>query len=266
MIRAEGAPVDQGRAQGHGVRREIESGLRQLRGHYGAAAWIAARRRARRHCGRALVRQLPWQGERLEGIAAGAGVSLAALTLCEALYRVQGAGFQRGTQLEASFEVPAELEPLLALRASRPDAGGFPSVELTCAPFTGCLGGVNSEGIGVICLADRAPGGVSLRFLAQEMLFRARDLEAGIEHLRRRAAYLGGTGQLLLADSAGAARCVGFDAGSVRQEPACTGDLAREPMLRIDTSLSTLVWGRRGADACAVRPPEPLAESVAKRR
>ena len=248
MIQAEGAPIDQGRAQGRSMRGEIASGVRRLRSHYGMFGWRGARVRAMRTSGRALARQLPQQRERMEGIAAEAGVSVAALTVAEEIQRVQGAGFQRGSLLEASFEVPSELEPELALRASRPDAGGFPSVELTCASFAGCLAGVNSEGIAAICLADRRQSEVSLRFLTQELIFRARNLEAAVEHLRRRAAYLGGTGLLLLGDAAGDARWLDVANGVVRMKPAPAAALALQPTVRLDTSARTLVWARSSGE------------------
>ncbi len=255
MIQAEGAPVDQGRAQGRSMRGEIASSVRRLRSRYGVFGWRGARARAMRTSGRALARQLPQLRERMEGIAAAAGVSVAALTVAEELQRVQGAGFQRGSLLQASFELPSELEAELALRASRPDAGGFPSVELTCASFAGCLAGVNSEGIAAICLADRRQSEVSLRFLAQELIFRSRNLEAAVEHLRRRAAYLGGTGLLLVGDAAGAACWLDVTAGVVRVKLAPAAALAREPTVRLDASARTLVWahpsGEREARAVA---------------
>ncbi len=255
MIQAEGAPVDQGRAQGRSMRGEIASGVRLLRSRYGVLGWRGARARAMRTSGLALARQLPQQRERMEGIAAAAGVSVAALTLAERLHRVQGAGFLGGSCLGASFEVPVELEPELALRASRPDAGGFPSVELTCASFAGCLAGVNSEGIAAICLADRRLSGVSLRFLTQELIFRSRNLEAAVEHLRRRVAYVGGAGLLLVADAAGAACWLDVTNGVVSVRPASGAGLAREPMVRLDTSERSLVWahssGEREARALA---------------
>jgi hypothetical protein len=246
VIQAEGAPIDQGRAQGRDMRREIEAGIGRLRRRYGPLAWLNARRRAQRTSGRVLARQLPQQSERLEGIAAAAGVPVAALTLAETRYRVQGVGFQRGAQLQATFEVPLELEPALALRESRPDAGGFPSVELTCAPFAGCLAGVNSEGIAAICLADRGHSAVSLRFLAQELIYRVRDLGAAMEHMRRRAAYLGTSGRLLVGNSAGDALWLEFDAGDVKVGEDSPEVLAIEPTVRIDAAACTLVWARTG--------------------
>ncbi len=247
MIQAEGAPVEQGRAQGRSMRREIEHSVRQLRQHYGWASWIGAKRRAQRTSGRVLRRQLPQQRERLEGLAFGAGVSAASLLLAEELYRVQAAGSKRGTEVHASFEIPLELEPSLTLRASRPDAGGFASVELVCAPLTGCLAGVNSEGIAVVSLADRNLGGVSVRFLAQELIFRSRQLGAAVDHIRRRAAYLQGTGRLLVADSEGSAVWLDFAGGSVKAKPVSAEGLGLEPELRIDTAARSLVWTRPGA-------------------
>lgn len=258
MIRTEGAPVDLGRAQGRARRAEIETAVARLRDRYGPVAWLVERRRAKRRSGRTLARQLPQQAERVDGIAAGAGVSGAALLLGESLYGIQGTAWRLGTQLHASFELASELVPLLALRTSRPDAGGFPSVELVCATFAGCLAGVNSEGFAALCLADRERGGVSLRFLAQELIFRSGDLRAAVEHLRRRARYTGGSGELLLADAAGAARRAVLVAGSLQLQPVGPDTLALEPDLRIDTHLRTIRWAGPGDDG-SVRPPAALA-------
>ncbi len=92
MIQADGAPIDQGRAQGRSMRGEIASGVRRLRARYGMLGWRGVRSRAMRTSGLALARQLPQQRERMEGIAAAAGVSVAALTAAEGFHRVQGAG------------------------------------------------------------------------------------------------------------------------------------------------------------------------------
>jgi hypothetical protein len=145
--------------------------------------------------------------------------------------------------LQAAFEVPVELRDLLVLRSSRPDAGGFPSVELALAHLSGCLCGVNAEGIAAICVGDRAGDQPSLRFLAQEILFRARDLDAGIDHLRRRASYAGGTGTLVVADGSGETRLLEFQHGElVVRDASLLPARAAAPMVEIDTAAIRLVW------------------------
>jgi hypothetical protein len=223
---AAGAPVEQGQAQGARFAREIATEIaRQQR----ALPWLARRalvRRVRAHSARAVATQLPWQRERSEGIALSARVSIAGLELAEALARIPGAAFRDGARLAAAFDVPPALAPLLFLRESRPDAGGFASVELALAPLAGCLCGVNSEGLAAIVVRDLGRDEPSLRFHAQELLFRARDLDAGIDHLRRRAAYAGGTGELVVAARGIAPRRVVLRRGALEIDDA---DLPREP-------------------------------------
>ncbi len=242
-LAAEGAPVEQGRAQGRGFAAEI---VRELARQRRALPWLARRAlvgRVRETSARAVATQLPWQRERLEGIALAARVPLAGLELAEAFDRIQGAAFVRGTQLQAVFDVPRELAGLLVLRTSRPDAGGFPSVELALAHLSGCLCGVNAEGIAALCLRDLSRDQPSLRFHAQEILFRARDLGAGIDHLRRRASYAGGTGTLLVADGQGQARVLEFERGAlVVRDTELLPARATAPMVEIDTVARRLVW------------------------
>jgi hypothetical protein len=162
-------------------------------------------------------------------------------------------GFHSGSRIQACLELPAELEPLLVLRESRPDAGGFPSIELTCATFAGCLAGVNSQGMAVICLEDRARDEPSLRFLAEELVFRASQLDAGIDHVRRRARYLGGTGLLLICDASGGARWLRLrDGDSWVEEAPAREQLALEPQLAIDSAERSLVFAdSRGRERVA---------------
>ncbi len=240
---AEGAPVEQGRAQGGRFALAIAGELARQRG---ALPWLARRSlvaRVRENSARAVATQLPWQRERIEGIALEARVELAGLELAEAFDRIQGAAFVDGTKLAASFDVPRELAALLVLRTSRPDAGGFPSVELALAHLAGCLCGVNAEGIAVLCIRDLSCDEPSLRFHAQEILFRARDLGAGIDHLRRRAAYAGGTGTLVVADARGEARVLEFARGALDvRDTSLLPARAATPMLEIDTATQALTW------------------------
>lgn len=258
MLEASGAPVDQGRIQGGAFQGEIEAAIHRLRVRYGRLDWHALRRRCRLGPGRALARYLPQQHERLQGIARAARVSLDALLLCETLTRVAGVGGSKGGQLQASLDLHPELAPMLMLRQSSPDAGGVVSVELTAAPWVGCLAGVNAEGVALACLEDRAPHEPSLRVLAQDLLFRARALEPGVEHLRRRAAYAGGTGVLLLADASGASLRAELCSGVLRLEDAPTrGAIALEPTVSIDAAARRLVWrDALGHEREAVISPE----------
>jgi hypothetical protein len=240
---AEGAPVEQGRAQGGAFAVAIAAELARQRR---ALPWLARRslvRRVRERSARAVATQLPWQRERLEGIALAARVPTSGLELAEAFDRIQGAAFVRGTELQAVFDLPHDLAGLLLLRTSRPDAGGFPSIEIALAHLSGCLCGVNAEGIAALCIRDLSRDEPSLRFHAQEILFRARDLGAGIDHLRRRAAYAGGTGTLIVADAHGEARVLDLERGAlVVRDTELLPVQAASPMVEIDTAARRLVW------------------------
>jgi len=243
VLEAAGAPIDQGRRQGVALRSEIESALHGVRARYGWLDWLGARRRAQRGPGRTLARYLPQQHERLQGIADAAHVPLAALELLETVQRVAGVGSAKAGQLEVSFDLHPDVMPFLLIRRSAPDAGGVPSLELTAAPWAGCLAGVNAEGIALACLEDRGLREPTLRLLAQDLLFRACALEPALDHLRRRAAYVGGAGLLLLVDAKGGALHAQLGAGGLRlEEAAAPGAMAAEPTLRIDAAQRTLLW------------------------
>lgn len=243
MIEARGAPVDQGLAQGSALREGIRASLAGLRRRYGFLTWREALREARRGPGRELQRFLPQQHERLEGIAAGAGTSLAALELFETSSLVTGIGSAKGGVGEARLEISPELSALLVLRHSAPDAEGFESVELTCAPWAGCIAGVNSSGIGALVLDDRDPGAIPVGALAQDFLFRAEDLSAATDHLRLRARYAGGSGTLLLVDAKGKAVCVELSRGELQiRDCAGPGALVAESTVRIDAAVRELIW------------------------
>jgi hypothetical protein len=250
-VEATGAPVEQGRAQGAACAQPIRAEIARLSG---SLPWLARRallRRVRVTSARSLETQLPWQRERIEGIAHATHLAEPLLLWAEAVTRVQGAAFVGpGQPLAAAFELPAPLESLLVLRHSAPDAGGFESVELALAPLAGCLAGVNSEGIAVVCTRDLARDEPSLRFLAQELLFRARDLDAGVDHLRRRAAYAGGTGTLVAADARGRVLVLELAGGRLAPRDGRTlPPSAQTPQLELDLAAATLCW--RGIDGAA---------------
>ena len=252
VVRAEGAPVEQGRAQGTALAPAIRAELARRRAARGWLARRAVERRVAATSGRALATQLPWQRERIEGLAQAARVPERALVAAEAETRVQAAAFRAGGRIALALELDPALAPLLALRQSTPDAGGFASAELTLAPFAGCLCGVNAEGLVAAVLRDRSRDELSLRFHAQELLFRARDLSAGIDHLRRRAAYAGGTGTLLAGDAAGALALLHFARGALELvRPARLPPAAAEAGLELDPAARSLRWGEIRVEAGA---------------
>ena len=241
IVLAEGAPVEQGRAQGSALREVIRGEVARQRESLPWLASAALARRVRSRSARALETQLPWQRERIEGMAHAARVSERRMLAGEARVRVQGAAFHDGARLQAVFDFPRELESLVVLRRSAPDAGGFASAELTLAPLAGCLCGVNSEGIAVVCARDLSRDQISLRFLAQELLFRARDLDAGVDHVRRRASYAGGSGILVAADARGEARVLRLASGELEVDSApALPRAARARQIELDPKLSRL--------------------------
>ncbi len=243
MFEASGAPFDQGVAQGSELVREVRDAAASLRSRYGGLAWREALWRARRRPGRTLQRFLPQQHERLRGIALGAEVSPRVLELFEELPQVRGVGRAKGTELEGHLDLAASVEAGLALRHSRPDAVGFPSVELVCAASAGCLAGVNDQGVAAIVIEERGFGAPPLRAYAQDLLLRAQNLAAGVDHLRLRARYGGGSGALLALDTSGAALRLELDRGALHAlELPGTGSLAAEATVRIDVATRALVW------------------------
>ena len=204
---AAGAPFDQGLAQGLRFRAQIERVVLERRARAGGLGWIDARRAASRGAARKMLCHVLQQHERLQGIADGARVGLAALEAFEMTSRVCGVGSLGidGT-LEARLDVHPDLGPELFLRESRPDAVGFASVELAHALWTGCLAGINARGVAVVVVDDAGTSEISLRTLAQDLLLRADGRETGLAHLALRARYAGGTGVLLVGDETGASQ------------------------------------------------------------
>ena len=172
MLETAGAPFEQGHAQGSACAGGIAQAAAHLRRQYGFGIWRLTLSEVHLGAGRLMRRHTPQLHERLEGIAAGAGVKVGALELFDAQARITGVGTAGKDSLEARLEIPDDLAPLLLLRHSCPDAGGFDSVELTCTAWAGCLAGINSAGLGAIVIEDRAHGAPSLRVLAQDLIFR----------------------------------------------------------------------------------------------
>jgi hypothetical protein len=263
LIEARGAPVDQGVIQGRAQRGAILLLRRRLRRRYGFFSWREALYEAEHGPGRNVRWFLPQLHERLYGIAMGAGVPARVLDLAESFYRVPGVATAKSNEVEARLEIPEELQPLLVLRRSRPDAVGFASVEFTCAPWAGCLAGVNDPGIAVVVTEDRGLGDPSLRLLAQDVLLRTQDLDAAVDHLRLRASYSGGNGSLLIADAGGRAVSADLARGHfAAREVAYGGTPTAQSTLRIDTAARTLTCrDAAGVERCVVAEPEPEEEA-----
>lgn len=240
-VEANGAPFDQGLAQGLCHRDDIVRATRSLRRRYGPLAWYGARRRAHAAAGRSLQRFLPQMHERLRGIAAGARVSPEALELYADMSRVQGVASVAGSRLEARLDLSPELVALLGLRRSAPDAVGFATVELTAAPLAGCLACVNEEGVAVAVVEERG-GGPSMRCYAQDLGLRVQSAETAITHLRLRAQYAGGSGVLVLVEAAGRALRLVLDQGALTVEGGSAAAPGAGASLVLDAAAGTLSW------------------------
>ena len=113
----------------------------------------------------------------------------------------------------------------------------------------GCLAGVNDQGIGVAVVEDHDPGGPSIRVLAQDFVYRAQQLGAGIEHLRLRAKLAGISGVLLVVDGCGLARRLRLRRGELEiEELTPSSAQVRESTLRIDAAARTLQWSAPDGD------------------
>jgi hypothetical protein len=245
VVEAQGAPRDQGLLQGRAERAAARAAARDAVRSLapGLLTRWQARRRLRRGPALAFKRFFPQHHERLAGIARGAGVRLEDLELVEQRSRASAAIEVTGSSLAARFELEPALESQLMLRRSSPDAGGFESVELTAPAWASCLAGVNAEGLGAVCVADPALEAPPCRLLAQDVLLRTRTLASAIEHVRRRAAYVGSSGALVLVDAEGGVAHLELERGRLSLgTPASTAAIGRSAPLRIDAASRTLVW------------------------
>jgi hypothetical protein len=253
MLEAAGAPFEQGHTQGSAYARGIAKTARALKRQYGFGIWRLTLSEVHLGAGRRMLRHTPQLHERLEGIAVGARVDVRALELFDAQSRIAGVGSTDGATLEARLEIPEALEPLLFVRHSRPDAGGFASVELTCAPWAGCLAGINENGFGAIVLEDRALDAPSLRVLAQDLIYRRDEPGAAVEHLRQRAAYTRVSGLLHLIAPGRALRAE-IEEGEIEvSELAPAGGEISESTVRVDPARRALVWDQPGAGPAEFR-------------
>ena len=248
MLEAAGAPFEQGHAQGHACAPGIAQSAKNLRRQYGFGIWRLTLSEVHLGAGRRMRRYMPQLHERLEGIAAGANVDVRALELLDVQSRVAGVGVAEAGALEARLEIPEELEPQLLLRHSRPDAGGFASLELTCAAFAGCLAGINERGLGAIVLEDRALDAPSLRALAQDLIYRRDELESGVEHLKQRALYSEATGALHVVDASGRALRLELLEGALEVSELATSERISDSTLRLDPAMRSIEWREPGGE------------------
>lgn len=253
MIDTAGAPHGQGLDQGFAAGCEVHDALGRLRQGRGWLGWRRARRAAHAGGGRAVQRFMPQQHERLQGIADAARVPLAALELGESHWRARAVACFKDGSIDAAFDLPPGLVP--HVRRSTPDAGGFPSAELSAAPLASAFAGVNSEGIAALCLEDAATGLPSLRCLVQDVLFRTRTFASAIDHVRRRGAYLVASGRLLVASPIGEAATLEVVTGDVRVVDPPTVALASAATVSIDAAARELRFVDPDGRKVVVRSP-----------
>ena len=252
VLETVGAPFDQGATQGRVFAGELRTHAAELAARAGRWLGLELRAAARSGPARAMLHHTLQQHERLQGIAAGSGVPLSELALAGALARVRGRASLCGALVEARLDVPAALGPLLLLRRSLPDQVSLRSVELSAAPFPGCLAGLNERGIGVVVIDDRDVRQLPLRALAQDLLMRATELDSALALLARRARYAGGSGALLIADASGRAFRVELRAGALRSRALAPRTHAiAESTLQLD--LRALSLGYRAIDGSEIR-------------
>lgn len=254
MLETRGAPRDQGRIQAQRLPTEIRDAIAALRGARGILRWRAQLRQAERDVGRSLARFTPQLHERMQGIAENCDLPVAALVLAESVLRASVRATAKNGVIEASIAPPAGLECLV--RTTRPDAGGFPSVELTCAALASALAGVNCCGIAVACLDCGPPAARPARVLVSDVLLRTRSFAAAIDHVRRRAHYLQTTGTLLVSSATGEAIRLELSAGRLRELPAGVSD-GSKPNLRLDGKKQALDWDRGASKERVLAPPAP---------
>ena len=268
VLETAGAPFDQGATQGRAFAAELRAHAAELAGRTGRWLGFELRAAARSGPARAMLQHTLQQHERLQGIAAAAGVALSELALGNALARVRGTASICGALVEARLDVPVPLVPLLFVRRSLPDQVSLRSVELSAAPFPGCLAGLNERGIGVVVVDDRDVRQLPLRALAQDLLMRATELDGALALLGRRARYAGGSGALLIADACGRAIQVELRSGALRSRALASRSHAiAESTLQLDLRALSLI--HRAPDGSEIRaelgPSSPYSRAFAER-
>ena len=174
-VRCQGSPREMGFAQGAGVRTKIHAArqiLAQLEAFrlqqpgwlpYPVYRWLAEQK-SRRYL--AQCRDSSAMNQRLAGIAEGAGVSLNAICLFNAIepflssvggctacpgacssVAVRGRRSATGEPMVAhNFDYLPLVQPLYMVRESRPQ-GGLRAFEFTTAPLAGAVDGMNEKGL-----------------------------------------------------------------------------------------------------------------------
>jgi hypothetical protein len=233
-VRCQGSPREMGFGQGAGVRNKIYAAsqiLVQLEAFrlqqpewlpYPVYRWLAERK-SRRYL--AQCRDSSEMNQRLAGIAEGAGVSLNAICLFNAIepmlssvggctacpgacsaVAVRGPRSAKSEPMVAhNFDYLPLVQPLYMVRESRP-TGGLRAFEFTTAPLAGAVDGINEKGLCItydyafttdIPSAPAAPISVAI----SEALGRCQTVTEAADWITQRPRW--GGGLLMLSDASG---------------------------------------------------------------
>lgn len=213
-----------GRAQGMACRSEIgtrleASGIRQR----GRRAWslrpLLAGHVLGEGVGREVFRHYPHLGERIQGLAQGAGCSIESLTelfVRESSATASGEAFLAEADIAARAGEGARVARSLPeggwmLRRSRPEVG-FASLEVTLPWLPCAAGGVNEGGIAVAAVSHLGTGVVkapSALLLVQECLQRFTDVSGCIDWALKRPTS--GCVRLVVASASGRVAAIEID-------------------------------------------------------
>ena len=233
----EGGPYQMGLTQGTVLREKIQAAMSVLLEleafQLQKPRWLPllvyrrlAERKAKRYLVEGLQNDATSFGQRLAGIAEGAGVSGRGVALlnvmeavlsdlrpstsvptaavCSAMAVTSDASASGEPMVAHNFDYLPQVQPFYCLRESRPD-GKLRSLEFTLAPLCGVVDGINEAGLCITnnyaYATDADHPAPTISMLVSDALAHSTTVDDAIERLRR-AARTGG-GILMLADAEG---------------------------------------------------------------
>ncbi len=253
LLHCAGAPRDIGLDQGRGCRDEIRADAR-ARGFAAAVdlrSRLCALRRddspARTAFARDLARHFPHLAERVDGLAAGAGVAPAALI--DALATELGAdapdalrceGGVAGAGLELRVASPWPLTGFV-VRQCTPD-GGYPNLSFARPAHVGGLAAVNDRGLAGVAIPLAAPARDERcvapgLLLLEQCIERLDSVEKALDWCEHRPG--GGRALLVFRDAAGASAALEID-GAERHRSDAAPAAGMGLVVRVDPRARTL--------------------------